>query len=588
MSLHTLNEATILRYASAEVLRFGRACYEQGVVSNAVCYGTILLAEVAEEGSAPPVLVCCLFQPDDEIAATCTCQYAWKGWCKHRVAACLLLMHRAEKVEERRAFEQMLAGYSRDELQTLIVHLAGRIPHLAAAVDQETMSQQPVSPSSVPASQDQVSTASIDIRTMRHEVRATMHSLDRMRSSEAYWHVGEVVQGVEGIARRALDILERGDGRGALAALEAVTDEYIDEFESLDDSDGYVGELFSELGELWAEVLLSTDLSAKERKGWADKLTDWQGQVEDYGVDEGFDIATVAALTGWDSLEQRDADDDDDDLPFFRREVLTRIKLRVLERQERFQEYLALARAEGQTGAYVVMLVLQDRAQEAVAYGQTHLTTAQDALALARALCEHGEREESLLIAEQGLTFGGKEVALAAWLRDQAEAMGRQELALRAAEQAFRSQISLEQYRHVARLAREHWETQKTALLAYMRTSQTYETQGKVDVFLHEGLIDDAIAAAGSDAGHTVISQVVDVAIKERPTWAIEACKKQAEFIMNRGKSQYYRAAANWLSRAHQAYKVLDQEEQWQVYFKGLLELHGRKYTLVPLLKAIR
>jgi len=582
MSLHTLSEAAILRYASAEILRFGRTCYEQGAVSTAVRYGTMLLAEVAEEGSAQSALVCCLFQPDDEIVATCTCQYAWKGWCKHRVAACLLLFHQPEKVEERRAFEQMLLGYGRDELQTLIVKLAGQIPQLAAAVDQETMSQQPVPPPAAPAPQAQVSPVSVDVRTVRREVYATIHSLDRMRSSQAYWHVGEVVHGVEGIARRALEILERGDGRGALAALEAVTDEYIDEFESLDDSDGYVGESFSELGELWAEVLLSTDLSEQERKGWTDKLMAWQGQVEDYGVDEAFDIATVAALTGW------DADEEEEDLPFLRREALTRIKLRVLERQERFQDYLTLARAEGQTGAYVVMLVRQDRAPEAVAYGQMHLANAQDALALARALCEHGEREESLLIAEQGLTFGGREGGLAAWLRDQAEAMGRQELALKAAKQAFRSQIGLEQYHHVARLAGEQWEEQKATLLAYVRTAQTYETQGKVDVFLHEGLIDDAIRTVESDASHTVISQVVDVAIEKRPTWAIEACKKQAEFIMNRGKSQYYHAAANWLSRAHQAYKVLGQEEQWQAYFKELLMLHGRKYTLVPLLKAIR
>jgi uncharacterized Zn finger protein len=555
-----------------------------------VRYGTTLLAEVAEESSAQSALVCCIFQADGALDATCTCQYAWKGWCKHRVAACLLLLHQPEQVEERRAFEHMLAGYSREELQTLIVRLVRQIPQLAVAIDQETVNRQSVVPLSAPAPQTPTPPAPVDVKAVRREVRATIHSLDRMRSSEAYWHVGEVVNEVEGIARRALEILAHGDGRGALIALEAVTDEYVDDCESLDDSDGYVGELFRALGELWAEVLLSTDLSQEEREGWADMLTAWQGEVEDYGVEEGFDIAVAAALSGWDDPEQEDASEEEGaerDL-FFERETLTRIKLRVLERQERFQDYLALARAEGQTGAYVVMLVRQDCAQEAVAYGQRHLATSQEALALARALCEHGEREESLQIAEQGLTLEGSGVELAAWLRDQAEAMGRQELALKAAEQAFRSQISLQQYGHVARLAGEQWEERKTALLAYARSARIYETQGKVDVFLYEKLIDDAIATLESYASHTTVSQVVDVAIKERPAWAIEACKKQAEPIMDRGKSQYYRAAAGWLARAHQAYKVLDQEEEWQAYFKKLLELHGRKYTLVPLLQAIR
>jgi uncharacterized Zn finger protein len=166
--------------------------------------------------------------------------------------------------------------------------------------------------------------------------------------------------------------------------------------------------------------------------------------------------------------------------------------------------------------------------------------------------------------------------------------MGRQELALKAAEQAFCAQMSLEHYRHTAKLAGEQWETRKTVLLAYARTAQTYETQGKVDVFLHEGLIDDAIAAIEPYASHTIVGQVVDVAIKARPEWAIQACQKQAESIMDRGKSQYYQAAANWLTKARQAYRVLDREEEWQAYFNEVLKMHGRKYTLVPLLKAIK
>ncbi len=86
----------------------------------------------------------------------------------------------------------------------------------------------------------------------------------------------------------------------------------------------------------------------------------------------------------------------------------------------------------------------------------------------------------------------------------------------------------------------------------------------------------------------TTVGQVVDVAIKERPEWAIQACKKQAEWIMNGGKSQYYQAAANWLAKARQAYRVLDRDEEWQAYYNELLKIHGRKYTLVPLLKAIK
>ncbi|HEY1353179.1 MAG TPA: hypothetical protein VGF67_26500, partial [Ktedonobacteraceae bacterium] len=98
----TLSEAAILRYASAETFRAGHVCYEHGAVIAPVLYGTTLLAEVTED-AAEPVLVCCSLQADGALAATCTCQYVWGGWCKHRVAACLVLLYRPEQVKERQA-----------------------------------------------------------------------------------------------------------------------------------------------------------------------------------------------------------------------------------------------------------------------------------------------------------------------------------------------------------------------------------------------------------------------------------------------------------------------------------------------------
>jgi hypothetical protein len=59
-------------------------------------------------------------------------------------------------------------------------------------------------------------------------------------------------------------------------------------------------DLFSQLGQLWAEVLLSVELSKKERKAWVDELNTWQGEVDDYGIDDAFDIAATAALQSWD------------------------------------------------------------------------------------------------------------------------------------------------------------------------------------------------------------------------------------------------------------------------------------------------
>ena len=140
----------------------------------------------------------------------------------------------------------------------------------------------------------------IDPQDVRREVYSTMHSLDRMRASEAYWHVGAVVNGVRQTLDQAWALIDADDGRNALAVLRAITQEYLREWENLDDSDGEASDFFSDLGPVWIEALLSTDLTDKERQKWADRLTKWQGEIDAYGVDDAFGSAATAALQGWD------------------------------------------------------------------------------------------------------------------------------------------------------------------------------------------------------------------------------------------------------------------------------------------------
>lgn len=110
--------------------------------------------------------------------------------------------------------------------------------------------------------------------------------------------------------------------------------------------------------------------------------------------------------------------------------------------------------------------------------------TTEEALALAKALYEHGEREQSLQIAEHGLTLQGHKVSLAKWLRDQAFSMGEKTRALVAADVAFREEISLENYLRVAEIAGEQWPERRTQLLEYARHTQSSYPQGQINVFL--------------------------------------------------------------------------------------------------------
>jgi hypothetical protein len=82
-------------------------------------------------------------------------------------------------------------------------------------------------PKTTSASQPVVAARRIEVdpKVVRRQVRSIVHSLDRMRSSEAYWHVGAVVNGVREILEQAWTLIKADDGRNAIILLEAITEE---------------------------------------------------------------------------------------------------------------------------------------------------------------------------------------------------------------------------------------------------------------------------------------------------------------------------------------------------------------------------
>lgn len=99
---------------------------------------------------------------------------------------------------------------------------------------------------------------------------------------------------------------------------------------------------------------------------------------------------------------------------------------------------------------------------------------------------------------------------------------------------------SFSDYQRVAHLAANHWDGIKPDLLKTLRQSQEWEArEAKVDIFLHEGLLDDAIQAVRSDSYYRseLVHRVMQAAVSTHPDWVIEAARKRAEPIMEQGKA---------------------------------------------------
>jgi len=602
IKLPKITRAMIQRSTTAQSFARGEGYYATGAVLELVRRGDTLYAEV-EGSSYEPYQVEVTLDEQGISSAYCTCPYDWGGWCKHIVAVLLAAADAPDAVEARPTVDTLIEPLDAAQLRAVVLTLVERHPGLIDEIE-SCVAVQASEAVPEPAPEPAVALppprpAVVDPAPFRRQVHSILRSLDRMRSSEAYWHVGGVVDQVRGLLDQVWQLIEAGDGNNALRVLEGITDAYVNAWYNLDDSDGDASAFFEDLAAVWTEAALTADLTPEEREQWIETLEAWQDEIDKYGIDEGFGAAQEALRQGWDyppllrvirdgEITKNGAWENYEDAPYYADDLAV-ARLNVLERQGRYQEYLYLAEAESQIKSYVTMLVRVGRVDEAVAYGLKYLTLTEEALALAQTLQAGGHTQEALRVAGRGLELSGYAKAqLATWLRDVAADAGEPELALNAALTTFKAAVDLEAYRKIQSLAGERWETLREELLETLRQQTGYTSRAGIEIFLHEGLIDDAIRAVGDYPHYSTVELVVNAAIESHPDWCIQACKQQAESIMDQGQSKYYQRAAYWLGRAKAAYVSAGRSDEWRVYLESLLQKHARKYSLMPLLKDLR
>jgi uncharacterized Zn finger protein len=598
-----ISEAEIHRHAGGTIMGRGEDYHERGMVSAVVRRGDMLVADV-EGSELMPYRVRVTLDADSVGSATCSCPYGieYAGWCKHIVATLLVAARDPGRIEEQPPLEERLAALDADQLRQLLLRMIEKQPELydlaatLIAVEAATA-----------AAAGDAPPVRVDARDVRRRVRGVMRSLDRMRASEAYWYTGGMVDGVREVLQEARAFLEAGDGRSAIAVLEPLTDEYVDDWTDFDDSEGELGGFFEELGAVWAEAILSADLTPAERERLAERLEEWDDEIDNYGV-ESFFVAREAAREGWDHphlvrvLRGEGMPEQDDD---WYSEDLVETRLDVLERQGRVEEALRLAEVEGQTARHLALLARLGRVEEAVALGLERITTTGQALYVAERLHAQGATEEALRLGEHGLDlqpapsresdgFVAHDPVradlhpLARRVRDLAAEQGRPQLALRAARIALVEEPDLPAYLRVQELAGERWSEVRDELLEELRRERRYRPAGTVEIFLHEGLLADALDAVEESWDYTLIARVADAAATTHPERVIPLCVKQAEPIMEGGKADRYHHAARWLERARTAYLAAGRAEEWKAYLEATITKHYRKYKLRPMLEALR
>ena len=149
-------------------------------------------------------------------------------------------------------------------------------------------------------------------------------------------------------------------------------------------------------------------------------------------------------------------------------------------------------------------------------------------------------------------------------------------------------------------MAGADWSVVQVPLLQHLRKRQAWGwEEAQVDIFLHEELVEDAIAIVSDLRSYhgPLILRVMDAAMAQghsgrsiatHSQWVIDNARPRAESIMDSGKAQYYYNAVEWLKRVKMAYQEMGQAASWSGYYQTLISQHGRKRKLMGLMKQHR
>lgn len=591
MLMPKISEAIIRHNSNSSSYSRGEDYYHRGAIADLKRRGNLILAAV-EGSEATPYQVNVTFDAGGITSACCSCPYDYDGWCKHIVAALLAYSHEPERIEERPTLEELLNRLNHSQTQQLLQELANKKPEIIDEIDYFVNLVNSTGTPKATTKQPYSRRSEIDLGAFRSQVKRILRDgLAELESGSE--ENGAFTEELIDVIEKAVEFAKNGDGNNAIAILETITTAYAQEADELEDYGAESYEISESLDKAWTEAILSTELDEGEIVDLQVMLESWHDQTS-----FNFGMSLTALVQGWDeeSLQQVLKGDHQakiwpDHRPEFANN-LTSIRLQILEREGRYKEYLHLAAAEEMKLEYLTQLAALGRVEEAMSAAKIHMDTAETAFALAKILREDGYLSEALEIAQSGLNLSGRCLCeFASWTGDLAQGLGDTSTALRASIIAFNTDPSFSGYNKVQELAGETWLTVKLDLLQVLRNLPRWHAEEeKVNIFLHEGLIDDAIAAVKSNTYYAseIVYRVMDAAIPSHPDWVIEQAKLRAELIIDQKKADRYDSAIKWLERVKAGYLQLGQESEWSAYRSQLEAVHRPKRKLMELFKQLK
>jgi uncharacterized Zn finger protein len=619
MPVPEINESMIRQNASDKSFERGKEYVRSQAVRDLVLRDQTLQASVA---GSTYYRVSIGFSDRGIQTAKCSCPYDFGGWCKHIVAVLLVGMEQPQ-IEERPSLDEMLEKLDLEQTRKLLHNLTAQSPDLVDLIDIQIQLLTSIKENKSKASKTNKKTSKTEAQHPEIDQspfrRQLAYSLQKsLRNYEnSYYDEEEPFTDIiyEEIAKTNV-FLKAGDSFRAFVMLYAIAEELCNYTEEIENYLGDVSDLVDHLDLEMAEAILLTDFSVKDRQKWVAEI---EGTQDSLSAELDFSLA--ALIHGWDdpylqavlqgkekpeninlqlvqisTQSQRKRTSIQRGTNVYVHETdlrpLGAIRLRILQAQERFDEYLNLAKDADFFTEYVNMLLQLGRDDEVIAAAE-NVDDENDVFEIAQKLLEHGFEKEALYIANKGLQLQKEDAKryrstdLADWTASLAELLGETGILLNAKIIAFKLTPSLADYHQIRDLTRDKWNLTKDILLKYLLQLYSFAaSEAKVNIFLEEELFDESIEIANTSYCKTYDRlRVMQVVISSNPQWVITKAKTLSKDIITLGKSDDYEQEIAWLEQVRNGYRILKQEKEWLNYRNQLVEVNARKRKLMELLK---
>lgn len=485
---------------------------------------------------------------------SCTCPVGEEGdFCKHAVATGLAWLARGDEggddLAEARAH---LEAESKETLLQMVLDQAANDPELRARLQTAAMRRCPPS----------------DLKAMKEAVRKAL----AVRGYVDYHGMRTFIARADGVADLLRDLLkDRRAAEGAALADYAMRRGIV-AYEKTDDSDGGFGETLRQIAALHLEACLA----AKQEPGaFGESLFELQ-MLDQWGFfafeeyapllgKKGLARYRALAEEGWKNVPARE--------PGAKRELGTQ-HFRITSMME------ALARHVGDVDALVAVI-------------GRDLSHPFRFVRIAEILAEAGRHVEALAWAERGRAAFSRErdPRLVEFLVKAYHRAGRHEDAIRIAWEDFIGRPGLDTYKRLENSAGrgKAWTSWREKALAHVRAELKGGHALLVEIFLHEGDSDAALAEARSGGcSRSVWMQLARAREKDHPQDAAAIYREAIDAVVGLKNNRAYDEAAELVGRIKALMERAGQREEFRGWLEALRAEHKAKRNFMKRIERLR